>query len=70
MKKKIGLTGIIMLVIAIIFLTIALTHTELGSTFYVFGLEINSDVQIIFYAAYFVIMLILLVGSLLMEDKE
>ena len=63
LKAKLRLAALLMLIIAIIFLSVALGHPELGTVFYIGGLEIGATVWRIFYAAYAALMLVLFIAS-------
>lgn len=63
LKAKLRLAALLMLIIAIIFLSVALGHPELGTVFYIGSLKIGATVWRIFYAVYSALMLVLFIAS-------
>ena len=58
-KSMLRLISFVMLIVAIIFLAIALTHPELGAVFYIGNLKIDSEIWRAFYAVYAIVMVAL-----------
>lgn len=58
-KTVLRLISLIMFLIAIIFVSFALTHPEWGTTFYIGNFKIGADIWRIFYLVYIVIMVTL-----------
>ena len=69
-KRILRLASLIMLIIAIIFLSVALTHPEFGTTFYIGDLAIGSDIWRGFYVFYGIVMVALFVASFFLKDKQ
>ena len=59
LKSVLRLIGFAMLIVAIVFLAVALTHPELGTVFYIGNIKIGSEIWRIFYAVYAVVMVAL-----------
>jgi hypothetical protein len=57
MKRFLRLLSLLMLVVAVIFLGIALTHPELGTVFYVGNWRVGVEVWQTFYVVYAVVMI-------------
>lgn len=55
--------SLVMLIVAIVFLSIALTHPEFGSVFYIGNLRIGVEIWWAFYIIYAVVMVGLFVAS-------
>ena len=71
MKKTIlRIASLVMLVGAIIFLSVALTHPELGSTFYIGSFEIGVTVWRVFYAMYALTMIGMLIASFFVDKNK
>ena len=70
LKRTFLIIGLAMLVIAIVFLAIALTHPELGTVFYIGKLRIGSAIWRTFYLCYLVIMLASFTTALLIKRKN
>ena len=63
MKISLRIISLIMLIVAILFLTHALMHPEAGSTFCLLGIPIGVAVWQIFYVVYVAVMTVLFVIS-------
>ena len=59
LKSVLRLISFAMLIVAIIFLAVALTHPELGTVFYIGNLKIGSEIWRAFYAVYAIVMITL-----------
>ena len=59
LKSALRLISFVMLIVAIIFLAVALTHPELGTVFYIGNLKIGSEIWRAFYAVYAIVMIAL-----------
>lgn len=72
MKKKtlLRLIALVMFVVAAVFVGVALTHPELGSTFYLFGLPIGAAIWRAFYAVYTAVMILLFALSFLLKEHK
>ena len=70
MKKALRIISGIMLIVAIIFLSVALTHPELGTAFYIGTWKIGAAVWRAFYAVYAVTMVALFVSSFFVKKKS
>ena len=62
-KKILRIISGVMLIIAVVFLSIALTHPELGRVFYIGDLRIGSAIWRVFYIIYAIIMVGLFIAS-------
>mgnify|MGYP001529152304 FL=1 len=71
MQKKhiMRIISLIMLVIAVVFFALALTHPEFGTTFYIGSLEIGSSIWREFYLLYVIVMIGLFIASCLVSKK-
>ncbi len=69
-KLLLRITSALMLLIAIIFLIIALTHPELGSAVDIGGAHFGAEQWRICYAAYAAVILMLFISSFLTESKD
>ena len=70
LKNILRLSSLIMLVIAIVFLSYALTHPEGGTVFYIGGLAIGSAIWRAFYLVYAGIMVALFAVSFFVKDRK
>ena len=70
MKKALRIISGIMLIVAIIFLSVALTHPELGTAFYIGTWKIGAAVWRVFYAVYAATMVALFVFSFFVKKKS
>ena len=70
MNKTLRIVGGIMLIIAVAFLSYALTHPEGGTVFYIGNLRIGSTIWRAFYAVYATIMVALFGVSFFVKDKK
>ena len=59
LKSALRLISFAMLMVAIIFLAVALTHPELGTVFYIGNIKIGSEIWRAFYAGYAIVMVAL-----------
>ena len=59
LKSALRLISFVMLIVAIIFLVVALTHPELGTVFYIGNLKIGSEIWRACYAVYAIVMITL-----------
>ena len=62
--------SLIMLVIAIIFLSVALSHPELGGVFYIGAFKFSVEVWRVFYACYVLLMIGLFISSFLIGKRQ
>ena len=69
-KNVLRLVSLVMFIIAIVFLSCALAHPELGTVFYIGGLKIGSAIWRALYLVYAVIMVALFVGSFFVKDGK
>ena len=70
MKRTLRIISGVMLVVAILFLSYALTHPEAGSVFYIFGMPIGYEVWRVFYVLYIIVMVGLFITSFLEKKKR
>ncbi|MBO5379026.1 MAG: hypothetical protein J6A90_01740 [Clostridia bacterium] len=72
MKLKLifRIVSAVMLVAAICFLAVALTHPELGTVFYIFGIPIGTEVWYACYIFYLITMVSLFVVSFFIKSKR
>lgn len=72
MKLKVifRIVSAVMLTVAICFLAVALTHPELGTVFYIFGIPIGTQVWYAFYIFYLITMISLFVISFFIKSKS
>ena len=72
MKLKLifRIVSAVMLVVAICFLAVALTHPELGTVFYIFGIPIGTQVWYACYIFYLITMISLFVVSFFIKSKS
>lgn len=59
LKSVLRLISFAMLIVAIIFLVVALTHPELGTVFYIGNIKIGAEIWRVFYAVYVIAMVVL-----------
>ena len=59
LKTALRLISFAMLIVAIVFLAVALTHPELGTVFYIGNMKIGAEIWRAFYAVYAVVMVAL-----------
>lgn len=69
-KKILRIISGVMLIIAVVFLSIALTHPELGTVFYIGSLRIGAAIWRAFYLIYAVVMVALLVASFCVDKVK
>ena len=69
-KLVLRFCGLIMLLVAVIFLAYALTHPESGSVFYIGNIKIGSDVWRVFYVCYAVVMIFVFVASFFVKERK
>ena len=62
-KKILRIISGVMFIIAVVFLSIALTHPELGTVFYIGSLRIGAAIWRAFYLIYVVVMVALFIAS-------
>ncbi len=70
LKSILRLVSLVMLVIAIVFLSYALTHPELGTVIYIGSLKIGSAIWRAFYLIYIIVMIALFGISFFVKDKK
>ena len=68
-RRVLRITGVLLLLGALIFLGIALTHPELGTAFTVFGVRIGASVWRGCYLAYLAVTALLLLLSFFVKKK-
>nr|WP_325286860.1 hypothetical protein [Dysosmobacter sp.]MDY3282248.1 hypothetical protein [Dysosmobacter sp.] len=66
-RKTLRLIGLVMLVIAVIFVACALQNPQLGRTFHVFGIPIGVEIWRVFYGLYAAVTAGLLAASFLIR---
>lgn len=69
-KKILRIISGVMFIIAVVFLSIALTHPELGTVFYIGSLRIGAAIWRAFYLIYAVVMVALLVASFCVDKVK
>lgn len=68
-KKFLRVTGVLMLIIAVIFVIAALGAPQLGRVFYIGAFKVDANVKRIFYLLYLIVAVTLLMASFVMKDK-
>ena len=68
-KKFLRVTGVLMLIIAVIFVIAALGAPQLGRVFYIGGFKVDASVKRMFYLLYLIAAVTLLIASFVMKDK-
>ena len=68
-KTVLRLISLSMLIIAIVFLCVALTHPELGTVFYIGTWKIGASVWRAFYLAYAIVTLVLFTASFFVKNR-
>lgn len=69
-KKILRIISEVMLIIAVVFLFIALTHPEFGTAFYIGNLRIGAAIWRAFYLIYAVVMIGLFVASFFCRQEK
>ena len=69
-KKILRIISGVMLIIAVVFLSIALTHPELGTVFYIGSLRIGAAIWRAFYLIYAIVMVALFVASFCVDKVK
>ncbi len=70
-RKKILITiGFVMLLTALIFLSVALTHPELGTAFNICGIHFGASAWRICYLIYIAVVICLFISAFLIKDKK
>ena len=69
-KKILRIISGVMLIIAVVFLSIALTHPEFGTVFYIGNLRIGAAIWRAFYLIYAVVMVGLFVASFFCSQEK
>ena len=69
-KKILRIISGVMFIIAVLFLSIALTHPELGTVFYIGSLRIGAAIWRAFYLIYAVVMVVLFVASFCVDKVK
>lgn len=69
-KKILRIISGVMFIIAVVFLSIALTHPELGTVFYIGSLRIGAAIWRAFYLIYAVVMVALFVASFCVDKVK
>ena len=70
LKRILRWVGIGMCLVAVVFLSIALSHPELGTVFYIGSWRIGVEVWRAFYCIYAAVALGCLVASFFIKDKK
>ncbi|MBQ8209424.1 MAG: hypothetical protein IJZ35_02435 [Clostridia bacterium] len=70
LKSVLRLVSLVMLIIAIVFLSYALTHPEFGTVFYIGSLEIGPAIWRTFYLIYAIVMVVLFAASFSTKEKK
>lgn len=70
LKLIFRIVSAVMLTVAICFVAVALTHPELGTVFYIFGIPIGTQVWYAFYIFYLITMISLFVVSFFIKSKR
>ena len=68
-RRALRIASGILLLVALVFLGVALTHPEFGSTFAIFGIRIGATVWRGFYLGYLVLTILLFVLSFFVKKK-
>ena len=68
-KRFLRVTGVLMLIIAVIFVIVVLGAPQLGRVFYIGGFKVDASVKRIFYLFYLIAAVILLMASFVVKDK-
>ena len=69
-KKILRIISGVMLIIAVVFLSIALTHPEYGTVFYIGRLRIGAAIWRAFYLIYAIVMVALFVASFCVDKVK
>lgn len=69
-KRVLRIISGVMLIIAVAFLSFALTHPDFGTVFYIGSLEIGSAIWKVFYLIYAIVMVGLFVASFLVGKRK
>ena len=69
-KKILRIISVVMFIIAVLFLSIALTHPEFGTVFYIGSLRIDAAIWRVFYLIYAVVMVALFVASFCVDKVK
>ena len=69
-KKILRIISGVMLIIAVVFLSIALTHPEFGTVFYIGNLRIGAAIWRAFYLIYVVVMVALFIASFCVDKVK
>ena len=69
-KKILRIISGVMLIIAVVFLSIALTHPEFGTVFYFGNLRIGAAIWRAFYLIYAVVMVALFIASFCVDKVK
>jgi hypothetical protein len=70
LKRILWWVGIGMCLVAVVFLSIALSHPELGTVFYIGSFRVGAEVWRTFYCIYAAVALGCLVVSFFIKDKK
>ena len=68
-KKFLRVTGVLMLIIAVIFVIVALGAPQFRRVFYIGGFKVDANVKRIFYLLYLIVAVTLLIASFVIKDK-
>ena len=69
-KKILRIISGVMFIIAVVFLSIALTHPEFGTVFYIGSLRIGAAIWRAFYLIYAVVMAALFIASFCVDKVK
>ncbi len=68
-KRLLRAIGILMLIVAVIFVYVALNAPQLGRVFYIGSFKVDAHVKRIFYLGYLIAAVTLLTASFVIKDK-
>jgi hypothetical protein len=69
-KSILRVVSLVMLIIAIVFLSYVFTHPEVGTVFYIGTLKIGSSIWRAFYLVYAIVMVVLFSISFFVKGKK
>lgn len=69
-KRILRLVGLVMLIVAVVFVFCALSNPTLGSVFYIGSIKIGADIKRAFYAVYAIVMTALFAASFFVKNKQ
>lgn len=69
-RRTLRLIGLVMLIVAVVFVFYALSHPELGTTIYIGSFVFGAKQCLFFYKVYAIVMLGLFATSFLVKEKK